>query len=135
VSLTAFSQSGTRITSDTSIICFTKSQAKEITKDLLRKDSLEVENKLLWKNSDILNNQIRLRDASLTIKDSLIDVKNKLIDSKDKIIAIKDQEIQLHKEQTELTKQALKKQKNKTLIGNLTSGLIVTGLIILLAVN
>lgn len=135
MTLTAFSQAGTRNGSDTNTICFTKSQAREISKDLLRKDSLEVENKLLWKNSDILNNQIRLRDASLNVKDSLIEVKNNLVKSKDDIINIKDKQLQTQKQDLDKAEKDLKRQKNKTLLSNVTSGAIIVGLVLLLAVN
>jgi hypothetical protein len=132
VSLTAFSQSGTK---DTSNLCLPLPWAKEIAKDLLRKDSIEQENKLLWKNSEIQNNQLRLKDANIQKKDSIIVIKNALLASKDTIISLKDNQFKAQKDISNKLEKELKKQKNKSLISGISGGVIVATLVALLVLN
>ena len=131
-SWTAFSQTGTQ---DTNRLCLPVPVLKEVAKDLIRKDSLEEENKLLWKNSDILSNQIRLKDALIANKDSLISIKNSLLESKDTIIAYKDRQFIAQKELSDSLEKALKKQKRRYFWGNMSSGAIIVTLIAFLTLK
>jgi hypothetical protein len=108
---------------------------KEIAKDLLRKDSVDQENILLWKNSDILTNQLRLKDAFILNRDSVIQIKNQLLSSKDTIISYKDSQFKAQKEISDKLEKKLKKERNKSILTGITGGAIITGLIVLLAIN
>ena len=114
---------------DASTIRLPVSVMREIAQDILRKDSLEEENKLLWKNSDILSNQLRLKDVLILNKDSIISLKNYLLAAKDTIITFKDKQFQAQKDLSIKLEKEIKKQKKKTLRSN---SLIVIILVLLL---
>ena len=72
--LTAFSQQSTtnKETGDTSSIVISKTIAREIIKDLIRKDLLSEENRLLQSGNSLLMGNIALKDTMLSKKDSII---------------------------------------------------------------
>ncbi len=69
--LTAFSQSVIKNTTD-SIVQLPKNVAKEVVKDIMRKDSLEVELKTAKANITLLNGNIVASDSIIASKDSVI---------------------------------------------------------------
>ncbi len=109
MSLTVFSQADTK--GDTSSMCLPVGILKNVAQDILRKDSLEEENKMLWKNSDILSNQLRLKDVLILNRDSIIALKNHLISTKDTVIAYKDKQFQAQKELSKKLQDEIKKQR------------------------
>ncbi len=71
VSLTAYSQVGTVRTKDSSI-CLSKEVAKEVVKDLYRKDSLEAEMSLMASTFQLLADNSVIKDKIISNKDSII---------------------------------------------------------------
>ena len=133
MSLTVFSQADTK--GDTSSMSLPVNIFKDIAKDLLRKDSLEEENNLLWKNSDILSNQLRLKDVLILSKDSIIGLKNQLLNAKDTVIALKEKQFLEQKELSTKLEKRIKKEKNKTFWSNISSGTVIAGLVVLLVLK
>ena len=74
VRLTAFSQQSTTGNEviDTTSIVISKTVAREIIKDLLRKDLLTEENRILQAGNSLLLNNIALKDSILSKKDSML---------------------------------------------------------------
>lgn len=133
MSLTVFSQADTK--GDTSSMCLPVGILKNVAQDILRKDSLEEENKMLWKNSDILSNQLRLKDVLILNKDSIISLKNYLLATKDTIITFKEKQFQAQKDLSVKLEKEIKKQKKKTLWSNISSGTVIAGLLVLFALR
>ncbi len=127
--MTASSQVATR---DTSSFCLPLPVAKQIVKDILRKDSLADENRLLWKNSDILSNQIRMKDILIVGKDSIISLKNELIAAKDTTIALKDRQVQEYKGLSEKLEGQYKRQKRNGILKDASGGTIIAVLLAIL---
>ncbi len=128
-SLTASSQTGTQ--ADTNHMRLPVGVMKSIAQDLLRKDSLEEENKLLWKNAEILTNNLRLKDVLIIQKDSIISVKNSLLVSKDTIISLKDEQIQKVSSLNKDLEKHIKRNKVKFKISTISSTIVVIGLTLL----
>lgn len=133
MSLTVFSQADTK--SDTSSMCLPVGVLKSVAQDILRKDSLEEENKMLWKNSDILSNQLKLKDILILSKDSIISLKNHLLSTKDTVISFKDKQFLAQKDLSDKLLKEVKKQKRKTLWSNISSGTVIAGLLVLFALR
>jgi hypothetical protein len=74
IRLTAFSQQSTTGNEaiDTTSIVISKTVAREIIKDLLRKDLLTEENRILQAGNSLLLNNIALKDSILSKKDSML---------------------------------------------------------------
>lgn len=126
--MTASSQTGTQ---DTNHMRLPVSVMRSIAQDLLRKDSLEEENKLLWKNAEILTNNLRLKDVLITQKDSIISVKNNLISSKDTIISLKDEQLTKVSELNKNLEKHVKRNNVKFKISTISSTIVVIGLTLL----
>jgi hypothetical protein len=71
VSLTASSQTVTKNSTD-SLIPLPKNVAKEVVKDVLRKDSLETELKIVNLNQEKLKSNLVAKDSLIASKDSII---------------------------------------------------------------
>lgn len=126
--MTASSQTGTP---DTNHMRLPVSVMRSIAQDLLRKDSLEEENKLLWRNAEILTNNLRLKDVLISQKDSIIIAKNNLIVSKDTIISLKDEQIQKISSLNKDLEKHVKKNNIKFKISTISSTVVVIGLTLL----
>jgi len=126
--LTASSQTGTP---DTNHMRLPVSVMRSIAQDLLRKDSLEEENKLLWRNAEILTNNLRLKDVLISQKDSVINVKNSLIVSKDTIISLKDDQLVKVTTLNKELEKHIKKNNFKFKVSTISSTIVVIGLTLL----
>ena len=103
--------------------------------ELLRYDSVRDENRLLWKNSEILTNQIRLKDMLILGKDSMISLKNEILAAKDTTISMKDRQIQEYKGLSEKLEKQHKKQKRNGIFKDITSGAIIAALVAVLVLK
>jgi hypothetical protein len=72
VNLTAFSQIVTKSTTTDSIIPLPKNVAKEVAKDIIRKDSLETELKSVKLDVSLLKNNLVAKDSIIISKDAII---------------------------------------------------------------
>lgn len=90
--MTAFSQSGTNNTTRDSSVILPKKVAIEAVKDIIRKDSLESEVKILKANEKLLVENITLQDSIIKSKNSQIGIYQHREANFDKIISFKDQQ-------------------------------------------
>lgn len=90
--MTAFSQKST--INDTTVITITKTTAKEIIKDLIRKDLLEQENSLIQSTNALLVKSHIAKDSLLAVKDSSISLHIKKQNALSEIIAV--QKLQMY---------------------------------------
>lgn len=91
---TAFSQQNTdSAKTDTSVVVISKSIAREIIKDLLRKDMLFEENTLLKSNNDLLLKNGVIKDSLLAVKDTYIYLYKKQEDEYKKYIDLQKEQI------------------------------------------
>lgn len=91
---TAFSQQNTdSAKTDTSVVVISKSIAREIIKDLLRKDMLFEENTLLKSNNDLLLKNGVIKDSLLAVKDNYIYLYKKQEDEYKKYIDLQKEQI------------------------------------------
>ena len=72
VSSIAFSQNA--IHTKDSVIVLSKSVAKDVAKDLIKKDSLETELVIVKKNQSLLQTNLMLKDSIIATKDRQIDI-------------------------------------------------------------
>lgn len=73
-SLIASSQSVTKTTTIDSIVPLPKNVAREVVKDIIRKDSLETELKVLNENYKLLENNSTIKDSVIQSKDGVINL-------------------------------------------------------------
>ncbi len=133
VSLIASSQTVTKTTTTIdSIVPLPKNVAKEVVKDIIRKDSLETELKVLTENYKLLETNSVIKDSVIQSKDGVINLwkdkeKNYLT-----IIDLKDQQ----KTNLEVLNKSLaadlRKTKRKSTVKTLIGGAIIGGLTYLL---
>lgn len=133
INLTAFSQTGTK--SDTTTMCLPVMTLQKVAAELVQKDGLEQENKLLWKNSDILTNQIKNKDVLIMTKDSIISMKNKFIQSQDTIISLQQRQLQSKDDVIQLQGYQIKKIKRQRTWSVISSSGVIAGLVALLLVK
>lgn len=131
--MTAFSATSIKIITRDSIIPIPKPVAKEIVKDLIKKDLLEAELNVCKVNYDLLNNNLQLKDSIILSKNNMIS----LYEQKEKnyltIIELKDlQQINLQNNIKKLNKD-IKKLKLKLVATKLTTAafIILFGYIII----
>jgi hypothetical protein len=106
-----------------------------IVVDLLRGDSAKDENALLWKNSDILTNQLRLKDVIIVGKDSIITVKNQVIAAKDTTITFMGRQVEEYKSLSEKLEKQTKKQRRSSIFKDVSSGTIIAVLVAVLVLK
>ena len=122
----AFSQTVTKKPITDSIIPLPKPVAKEVVKDLIRKDSLEVEVSVIKKNNNILENTVVIKDSIIKYKDNIIELQKEKEKNHLLIEELKDaQKSNLEKLAKDLNRD-LKKQKLK-LFARTTFGVIIIG--------
>jgi len=122
----AFSQIATKSFTADSIIPLPKIVAKEVAKDLIRKDSLESELKVTQKTMGLLEHNLTAKDSLLTSKDGIIDLYQQKEKNYNTMIDLKDLQKKNLEELTKKLNRDLKKQKLK-LFARTSFGVIVIG--------
>lgn len=122
----AFSQIATKSFTADSIIPLPKVVAKEVVKDLIRKDSLESELKVTQKNMGLLEHNLTAKDSLLTSKDGVIELYKEKEKNYNTMIDLKDLQKKNLEELAKKLNRDLKKQKLK-LFARTTFGVIVIG--------
>lgn len=120
LNLTAFSQKSTEKTlakSEDSSIAISKVVAKQILRDLYRKDSLQAELYIVTENYKLLQSSIALKDTIINNKNAVIEIYKQKEKNYEEIISLKDKQIQQCVEYTDKLKEDLKKSKKRTTIG------------------
>lgn len=132
--MTAFSQKST--ISDTTVITITKATAKEIIKDLIRKDLLEQESSLLQSTNSLLVKSHVAKDSLLAIKDSTISLHTKKEIALNEIIAVQKLQIYEYDKIKQLSIDLIKENKSLKKVNKTQKifGTVFIGLISILAV-
>jgi len=128
--LTAFSQTDTTVTKkiDTSFVSLPKAVAVQVIKDLVTKDYLVEENKLLTSTNILLTNNILLKDSLLQKKDSIVSLYIQKESYFTKTLEMKDLEIHSYKStQSILIKENSKLNKKLSF----SRGLIISVLVLM----
>jgi hypothetical protein len=133
----AFSQpSTTNNNTDTSNVIITKTIAREIIKDLLRKDLLLEENSILKSSNDLLIKNNTIKDSLLFLKDSYISNYRKQEEEYKKYIELQKSQIFEYQRIKESCDIVLKENKNqkRVIILQRTLGTIFLGSLTLLSI-
>ncbi len=108
-----------------------KSVAKEVVKDLIRKDSLESELVVITKNKRIMESNLILKDSIITNKDKEISIyKLKGVDLLYEISLKNKQIIEYRDLSTKLEKQLNKAKRNKLITESITIASILTAVLL-----
>lgn len=124
LNLTAFSQKSTEKTlakSEDSSIAISKVVAKQILRDLYRKDSLQAELYIVTENYKLLQSSIALKDTIINNKNAVIEIYKQKEKHYEEIILLKDKQIQQCVEYSDKVKEDLKKSKKRARIGASTT--------------
>ena len=129
LSLTASSQA---VTKDSSFYTLPAPWARQIVIELLRGDSTRDENTLLWKNIDILNDQVKYKDVMIAGKDSMISLKNEIITSKDTTISYMSRQVTEYKNLSQSLEKKYDRQKRNSIFKDVSATAIIAGLLAIL---
>lgn len=126
--LTAFSQTVTKNSTDT-VIILPKNVAREVVKDVIRKDSLESEINIHKKNEVLLKSNLVAKDSIIASKDTIINIWSAKEKNYLSIIDTKDQQKTnleaLTKSLSADLRKAKRKSTIKTIIGGAAIGLLL----------
>lgn len=126
--MTAFSQAGTKTITTDSVIPLPKNVAKEVVKDVLRKDSCEAELTVAQNNIKILQDNNNQYTKVIASKDSLI-TDYKHLRTNDSLVINKKDEQKFNLEVTVNTLgQQVKKAKRQTTWIGVIGGVLVAAL-------
>jgi hypothetical protein len=100
--------------------------AKEVVKDLIRKDSLESELKITQSNLRLLEHNISAKDSIITFKSNIIQLYTEREKNYNTIIDLKDLQKKNLEDLTKKLNKDLKKQKLK-LFARTSFGVVVIG--------
>jgi hypothetical protein len=126
LSSTAFSQTATKKNTTDSIVALPKGVAIEVVKDLIRKDSLDLELNTVKGNYKLLEKNLTVKDSIIGIKDNIISIYVEKEKNFNTIIEFKDlQKKNLEDQNKQLTKE-IKRQKIK-LFFRTSFGLAIIG--------
>ena len=128
VSLTAFSEIDIKITTQDSIIPLPKAVARENIKELIKKDSLEMEITILKKNYSLLEQNITLKDSVINSKTKQIEL---YVEKEKNYLTIIDLREQQKKNLEDLSKnlnKEIKKMKLNSIKNTAISTIIMVGL-------
>jgi len=106
--------------------------ARQIVTELLRGDSTRDENVLLWKNIELLGDQVRYKDAMIANKDSIISLKNEIITTKDTTISFMGKQIGEYRTLSQSLEQKYDRQKRNSIFKDVSAGAIIAGLLAIL---
>jgi hypothetical protein len=126
VSSIAFSQLATKNNTVDSFIVLPKIVAKEVVKDLIRKDSLESELNITKTNMGLLKNNIIAKDSIISSKNGIIELYKEKENNYNTMIDLKDSQKKNLEDLVKKLNKDLKKQRVK-LATRTTFGVIVIG--------
>lgn len=132
VSSIAFSQTNTGTITTDSIVPLPKNVAKEVVKDLIRKDSLESELKVCQKNTELLEQNLTLKDSIILSKDTQISLQKEKEVNYETMLQLKDTQIENFKLLTDKLNADIKKNKRKTVLKTIGNTALIGGLVFLL---
>jgi hypothetical protein len=132
VSLTASSQKNTNSITTDSIVPLPKNVAKEIVKDLLRKDSIQAELNTCHDNQALLEHNLILKDSTILSKDAQLSLSKMKETNYETILQLRDAQIVNLNGLVEKLNKDIKKNKRKTILKTVGNTVLLGGLVYLL---
>jgi hypothetical protein len=132
VSLTAFSQKNTNSITTDSIIPLPKNVAKEIIKDLIRKDSIQAELNTCHDNQGLLEHNLMLKDSIILSKDAQLSLAKMKETNYETILQLRDVQIVNLNGLVEKLNKDIKKNRRKTILKTVGNTALLGGLTYLL---
>lgn len=125
VSLIAFSQKNTKISTTDSIIVLPKAVAREVVKDIIRKDSCQQQLDVVQSNLDLSLKNNELKDSIISNQNTQLEFWNQKGVNYETMLTLKD----LEKKNLEMAikplKNELKKAKRQVVITGIGAGVVV----------
>jgi hypothetical protein len=132
VSSIAFSQTNTGTIITDSIVPLPKNVAKEVVKDLLRKDSLQAELKVCQENMGLLEHNLTLKDSVILSKDGQIFLQKQKEINYETMLQLKDTQLENFKILIDKLNADIKKNRRKTVLKTIGNTALIGGLAYLL---
>ena len=132
VSLTASSQKNTNSITTDSIIPLPKNVAKEIVRDLLRKDSIQAELNVCHDNQGLLEHNLMLKDSIILSKDAQLSLSKMKETNYETLMQLKDAQIVNLNTLVEKLNKDIKKNRRKTIFKTVGNTALLGGLVYLL---
>jgi hypothetical protein len=132
VSLTAFSQKNTNSITTDSIVPLPKNVAKEIVKDLIRKDSIQAELNTCHDNQGLLEHNLMLKDSIILSKDAQLSLAQMKETNYETILQLRDAQIVNLNGLVEKLNNDIKKNRRKTIFKTVGNTALLGGLVYLL---
>ena len=132
VSLTASSQKNTNSITTDSIVPLPKNVAKEIVKDLLRKDSIQAELNVCHDNQGLLEHNLMLKDSIILSKDAQLSLAKMKETNYETILQLRDVQIVNLNGLVEKLNNDIKKNRRKTILKTVGNTALLGGLAYLL---
>jgi hypothetical protein len=105
-----------------------KPVAREVVKDLLRYDSLQIEHTFLKINYSLLNQNSKLKDTIISDKNGIIELYKKNQDLYDKMISVKDNQLNNSNKTVLDLNKSLRVIKRKKTFTEFISGVVIVSL-------
>jgi len=132
VSLTASSQKNTNSITTDSIVPLPKNVAKEIVKDLLRKDSIQAELNICHDNQGLLEHNLMLKDSIILSKDAQLSLAKQKETNYETLVQLREAQITNLNTLVEKLNKDIKKKKRKTIFKTVGNTALIGGLAYLL---
>lgn len=128
VSSIAFSQTNTGTITTDSIVPLPKNVAKEVVKDLIRKDSLESELKVCQENMGLLEHNLTLKDSVILSKDAQMALQKQKETNYETMLQLKDTQLENFKILIDKLNADIKKNRRKTVLKTIGNTVLIGGL-------
>jgi len=128
VSSIAFSQTNTANIITDSIVPLPKNVAREVVKDLLRKDSLQAELIVCQENMGLLEHNLTLKDSVILSKDAQISLQKQKETNYETMLQLKDTQLENFKILIDKLNADIKKNRRKTVLKTIGNTVLIGGL-------
>ena len=128
VSSIAFSQTNTATIITDSIVPLPKNVAREVVKDLLRKDSLQAELIVCQENMGLLEHNLTLKDSVILSKDAQISLQKQKETNYETMLQLKDTQLENFKILIDKLNADIKKNRRKTVLKTIGNTVLIGGL-------
>jgi len=132
VSLTASSQKNTNSITTDSIVPLPKNVAKEIVKDLIRKDSIQAELNICHDNQGLLEHNLILKDSIILSKDAQLSLAKQKETNYETLVQLREAQITNLNTLVEKLNKDIKKKRRKTIFKTVGNTAVIGGLAYLL---
>ena len=132
VSLTASSQKNTSSITTDSIVPLPKNVAREVVRDLIRKDSLQAELNTCHDNQGLLEHNLILKDSVILSKDAQLSLSKMKETNYETILQLRDAQIVNLNGLVEKLNKDIKKNRRKTILKTVGNTALLGGLAYLL---